>query len=51
MTMKKRDLLSLWDLSADEIRSLMRHAGELKAKRAAGQLYQPLVGRTLGMIF
>src|SRR5437764_264093 len=49
--MAKRDLLSLWDLGADEIRSLMRHAGELKHKRAADQLHQPLVGKTLGMIF
>ena len=50
-TTKKRDLLSLWDLSAEEIRSLMRRASELKRMRQAGQLFQPLVGKTLGMIF
>src|SRR5438270_6430386 len=49
--MPKRDLLSLWDLGAEEIRSLTRQAGELKHKRAAHQLHQPLVGKTLGMIF
>ncbi|HEY2748782.1 MAG TPA: ornithine carbamoyltransferase [Polyangia bacterium] len=49
--MKKRDLLSLWDLGADEIRSLMRRAGELKRMRQTGHLHQPLVGQTLGMIF
>jgi ornithine carbamoyltransferase len=48
---KKRDLISLWDLSADQIRGLMRSAGELKARRARGELYAPLAGRTLGMIF
>jgi ornithine carbamoyltransferase len=49
--MQKRDLLSLWDLGADEIRSLMRRTGELKRMRQTGHLHQPLVGKTLGMIF
>ena len=49
--MRKRDLLSLWDLGADEIRALMRRAGELKALRAARTPHQPLTGMTLGMIF
>ncbi len=35
--MSKRDLLSLWDLGADEIRALMRRAAELKRLRAVGQ--------------
>jgi ornithine carbamoyltransferase len=47
----KRDFLSLWDFSAEELRSLMRHTSELKRMRQAGQLHQPLVGKTLGMIF
>ena len=51
MNVAKRDLLSLWDLGADEIRSLMRRAGELKRMRQTGHLHQPLVGKTLGMIF
>lgn len=48
---RKRDLLSLWDLSRSEIIALLQRAGELKAARARGELQQPLVGRTLGMIF
>jgi ornithine carbamoyltransferase len=51
LNVAKRDLLSLWDLGADEIRSLMRRAGELKRMRQTGHLHQPLVGKTLGMIF
>src|SRR4051812_31268106 len=47
----KRDLLSLWDFTADEMRALMRRAAELKAMRARGQLHAPLAGKTLGMIF
>src|SRR6476469_2657691 len=49
--MAKRDLLSLWDLSADGIRGLLKRAGELKRMRQTGHLHQPLVGKTLGMIF
>src|SRR5258706_4891536 len=47
----KRDLLSLWDLSADEVRRLFVRAAELKRLRRAGQRPTPLVGKTLGMIF
>jgi ornithine carbamoyltransferase len=47
----KRDLLSLWDLGADEIRKLFVRAAELKAMRTAGRPHQPLAGKTLGMIF
>lgn len=49
--MAKRDLLSLWDLGADEIRALMRRAAELKQLRNARTPHRPLEGRTLGMIF
>jgi ornithine carbamoyltransferase len=49
--MAKHDLLSLWDLGADEIRALMRRAGELKRLRQLGQPHHPLAGKTLGMIF
>src|SRR5258708_34583213 len=47
----KRDLLSLWDFSADEIRALMNRASELKRMRAARHFHEPLAGKTLGMIF
>jgi len=48
---KKRDLLTLWDLSADEIHALFERAAELKALRARGANPHTLAGRTLGMIF
>jgi ornithine carbamoyltransferase len=48
---RKRDLLSLWDFSAAEIRGLCARAAELKAKRRRGERVTPLVGKTLGMIF
>jgi ornithine carbamoyltransferase len=47
----KRDLLSMWDLGAAEIRKLMIRAGELKSLRRQGARHQPLAGKTLGMIF
>ena len=49
--MAKRDLLSLWDLSAAEIRALFVRAAELKALRAHGERPLTLGGKTLGMIF
>src|SRR4051812_42369110 len=49
--MAKRDLLSLWDLGAGEIRHLLVRAGELKAMRRQGVRHTPLTGKTLGMIF
>jgi ornithine carbamoyltransferase len=49
--MAKRDLLSLWDLGAGEIRHLLVRAGELKALRRQGVRHTPLDGKTLGMIF
>jgi ornithine carbamoyltransferase len=47
----KRDFLSLDDLSADEIRSVIRRAMEMKADRAAGRTHEPLAGRQIGMLF
>jgi ornithine carbamoyltransferase len=48
---KKRDLLSLWDFTAAEMRSLFARTAELKSMRARGERPQPLAGKTLGMIF
>ncbi len=50
---KKRDLLSLWDLSAGEIRALLGRAAEWKLLRQqpVASWPRPLEGRTLGMIF
>ena len=48
---KKRDLLSLWDLSPVEMRALFQRAAELKALRARSEHHATLRGKTLGMIF
>jgi ornithine carbamoyltransferase len=46
-----RHLLTLLDLSAEEARSLLTRAIELKAMLRAGEDYRPLRHRTLAMIF
>ena len=49
--MPVRHFLTLLDLSPDELHGLIRRAIELKAKQRAGELYQPLRGKILGMVF
>ncbi|MFD0673598.1 ornithine carbamoyltransferase [Cohnella sp. GCM10027633] len=51
LRLKGRDFLGLSDYSPEEIRYLLDLAIELKRKRNAGEVYQPLLGKTLGMIF
>jgi ornithine carbamoyltransferase len=46
--LRGRDLLSIADLSRDDIEAILDHAAELKAGRARPR---PLDGRNLGMIF
>ena len=46
--MKPRHFTTLNDLTATEIRALIKRAGELKALRS---IYEPLKNRVLGMIF
>ena len=48
-TLGHKDLLSIADLSADEIRSIFETAARLKADR--GRHEQPLAGKRLAMIF
>ncbi|MEW5840639.1 ornithine carbamoyltransferase [Nitrososphaera sp.] len=48
---KKRDLLSMHDLSGSEIENILRLAARLKKAQKAGRPVQPLRGKTLGMIF
>jgi ornithine carbamoyltransferase len=45
----KRDFLTLWDLSPDEIRYIVSRASELKAGSDASKC--PLLGRSVGLIF
>lgn len=49
--LKGRDFIGLVDYSPEEIRYLIDLAIELKRKNKAGEVYQPLLGKTLGMIF
>ena len=46
-----RHLLSLFDLSPEEARTLLARGTELKAMRRRGEDYRPLRDRTLAMIF
>lgn len=47
----KKDLLTLHDLSRDDIELIMERSADLKQKHRAGLEYQPLRGKSLGMIF
>lgn len=49
--LKGRDFLTLDDYTPEEIRYLIDLSIELKKKQHAGEAYQPLKGKTLGMIF
>lgn len=50
-SLKGRDFLGLVDYTPEEIRYLIDLAIDLKNKQKAGDGYQPLKGKTLGMIF
>ena len=47
----KRDFVSLYDFSKEELLTLLRRAKELKEMQKRGKDYRPLKGKTLGMIF
>ncbi|WP_166243699.1 ornithine carbamoyltransferase [Paenibacillus turpanensis] len=49
--LKGRDFLALVDYTPEEIQYLINYAIELKRKNKAGEVYQPLRGKSLGMIF
>lgn len=49
--LKGKDLLSIHDLSVDEVQEILALAKELKAKQKAGVPHEILKGKTLGMIF
>ena len=49
--MALRHFLTLTDLSPAELQSIIDRAIELKALQHSGTLYQPFVGKVLGMIF
>ncbi len=47
----KRDLLTLWDLTADEMRRLLRRAHAVKRAWKEGNLEPTLARKTLGLLF
>ncbi len=49
--MPARHFLTLLDMSSEELRQLMERAIELKAMQRAGEVFEPLKNRALGMIF
>ena len=49
--MSIRHFLTLSDLSQDELRLLIHRAIELKAKQKAGEIFEPLKNKILGMVF
>ena len=49
--MNQKHLLKLMDWSAEEIGQTLDLAADLKKKQKAGISFQPLKGKTLGMIF
>ncbi|MDY8044698.1 ornithine carbamoyltransferase [Paenibacillus polymyxa] len=51
MNLKGRDFLELDDYSPEEIQYLIDLAIEIKHKHKNGETYQPLKGKTLGLIF
>lgn len=51
LNLKGKDLLTLADLSTEEILALLSKAKNIKEIHLAGESYTPLKGRTLGMIF
>ncbi|MDP5275901.1 ornithine carbamoyltransferase [Chengkuizengella axinellae] len=51
VNLKGRDFLALIDYSTEEIHYLIDFAIKLKKLQKAGEFFQPLKGKTLGMIF
>ncbi|MGG4216641.1 ornithine carbamoyltransferase [Paenibacillus jamilae] len=51
VNLKGRDFLELDDYSPEEIQHLIELAIEIKRKHKNGEVYQPLKGKTLGLIF
>ncbi|MCZ8523590.1 MULTISPECIES: ornithine carbamoyltransferase [Paenibacillus] len=51
ISLKGRDFIGLVDYAPEEIQYLIDLAINLKKKKQAGEVFQPLKGKTLGMIF
>lgn len=51
VNMKGKDLISIHDLSSEEVYQILDTSFMLKMKNILGETYQPLKGKTLGMLF
>ena len=51
ISLKRKDLLALYDLTREEIMEILKVAGEFKVKQKRGVSHPVLVGKTLAMIF
>lgn len=51
VNMKGKDLISIHDLSREEVDQILKTAEMMKLMYRAGEFYRPLQGKTLGMIF
>lgn len=49
--MKGKDIVSIHELTWEEVRQILDTAKTLKIKNQTGEIFQPLKGKTLGMIF
>jgi ornithine carbamoyltransferase len=49
--LKQKDFLSMQDITKEKIQSLLDLAKQIKRKFMLGEVYAPLKGKTLGMIF
>lgn len=46
-----RHFLTLFDLSSDDLRNVIQRGIELKAKQKAGEIYEPLKNKVMGLVF
>lgn len=51
LTFKGRDMIELDDYTTEEIQYLLDFSIEIKRKHKNGEVYQPLKGKTIGLIF
>lgn len=51
LNLKGRDFIEFTDYSKEEIEYLLQLAVDIKKKQKSGEVYQPLKGKTIGLIF
>lgn len=51
LSLKGRDFIEFTDYSKEEIEYLLQLAIDIKKKQKSGEVYQPLKGKTIGLIF